>query len=180
MPMEHPNAAAIDVGAKMHMTAVRADRTPEPVRSFGTIDLHRLAECGVETVVVESAGVYWFPIFELLEGARLRGIPRQCPKFQARARTQDGRQRCAMAAAVSSPLPAARQLPAKGDIAELRTYLRQRERLLDHAASQHRQRALIEMNLRLHYWFSRRRRQSPTRSSQSGRRHGGRERGRPA
>ena len=35
MPMVHPNAAAIDVGATMHMAAVRADRTPEPVRSFG-------------------------------------------------------------------------------------------------------------------------------------------------
>ena len=46
MPMVHPNAAAIDVGATMHMAAVGADRTPEPVRSFGTftIDLHRLVD----------------------------------------------------------------------------------------------------------------------------------------
>ena len=46
MPMVHPNAAAIDVGATMHMTAVRADRAPEPVRSFGTFtaDLHRLVD----------------------------------------------------------------------------------------------------------------------------------------
>ena len=55
MPMVHPNAAAIDVGATMHMAAVSADRAPEPVRSFGTFttDLHRLVdwftECGVET-----------------------------------------------------------------------------------------------------------------------------------
>ena len=44
MAMVHPNAAAIDVGATMHVAAVRADRTPEPVRSFGTFtkDLHRL------------------------------------------------------------------------------------------------------------------------------------------
>jgi transposase len=73
MPMVHPNAAAIDVGATMHMAAVAADRTPEPVRSFGTFttDLHRLvdwfAECGVETVVMESTSVYWIPIFELLD-----------------------------------------------------------------------------------------------------------------
>jgi transposase len=73
MPIVHPNAAAIDVGATMHMAAVRADRTPEPVRSFGTFttDLHRLvdwfAECGVETIVMESTGVYWIPIFELLD-----------------------------------------------------------------------------------------------------------------
>ena len=73
MPMVHPNAAAIDVGATMHMAAVRADRTPEPVRSFGTFttDLDRLVtwfkECGVETVVMESTSVYWIPIFELLD-----------------------------------------------------------------------------------------------------------------
>ena len=63
MPMVHPNAAAIDVGATMHTAAVRADWTPEPVRSFGTFttDLHRLVnwfeECGVETVVMESTSV---------------------------------------------------------------------------------------------------------------------------
>ena len=39
MPMVHPNAAAIDIGATMHMAAVRADRAPEPVRSFGTFTL---------------------------------------------------------------------------------------------------------------------------------------------
>ena len=57
----------------MHMAAVRADRTPEPVRSFGTFtaDLHRLVDwftqCGVETVVMESTSVYWIPVFELLD-----------------------------------------------------------------------------------------------------------------
>ena len=46
MIMVHPNAAAIDVGATLLMAAVRADRTSEPVRSFGTFttDLHRLAD----------------------------------------------------------------------------------------------------------------------------------------
>src|SRR5439155_15268756 len=73
MPMVHPNAAAIDIGATMHMAAVRGDRAQEPVRSFGTFtaDLHRLldwfTECGVETVVMESNSVYWIPIFELLD-----------------------------------------------------------------------------------------------------------------
>ena len=73
MSLVHPNAAAIDIGATMHTAAVSADRTPEPVRSFGTFtaDLHRLVdwfiECGVETVVMESTGVYWIPIFELLD-----------------------------------------------------------------------------------------------------------------
>ena len=73
MSVVHPNAAAIDVGATMHMAAVNVARAPEPVRSFGTFtaDLHRLiewfAECGVDTVVMESTSVYWIPIFELLD-----------------------------------------------------------------------------------------------------------------
>jgi hypothetical protein len=75
IPTVHPNAAAIDVGATMHMAAIRADGAREPVRSFGTFtaDLHRLVdwftECGVETVVMESTSVYWIPLYELL-GAR--------------------------------------------------------------------------------------------------------------
>src|SRR5215207_3083042 len=70
MPTDHPNAAAIDIGATMHMAAVRADRASEPVRTFGTFtaDLHRLVEwfteCGVETVVMESTSVYWIPILK--------------------------------------------------------------------------------------------------------------------
>ena len=73
MPLINPNAAAIDIGATMHMAAVGADRAREPVRSFGTFtaDLYRLVdwftECGVETVVMESTSVYWIPIFELLD-----------------------------------------------------------------------------------------------------------------
>ncbi|WP_346658456.1 transposase [Bradyrhizobium sp. 134] len=73
MPMVHPNAAAIDIGATMHMAAVGADCAFEPVRSFGTFtaDLDELVEwfveCGVETVVMESTSVYWILIFELLD-----------------------------------------------------------------------------------------------------------------
>jgi len=69
----HPNAAAIDVGATLHVAAVGPDQDPEPVRSFGTFtgDLHRLADwfeqCGVRTVAMESTGVYWIPAFEILD-----------------------------------------------------------------------------------------------------------------
>ncbi|MEY9181914.1 transposase [Bradyrhizobium sp. USDA 372] len=91
MPMVHPNAAAIDVGATMHMAAVRADRAPEPVHSFGTFtaDLHRLVdwftECGVETVVMESTSVYWIPIFELLDARGFTVFLVQRARCQARA-----------------------------------------------------------------------------------------------
>lgn len=71
--MIHPNAAGIDVGAKEHVVAVRADRDPEPVRSFKafTPDLYELADwlkgCGVETVALESTGIYWITLYEILE-----------------------------------------------------------------------------------------------------------------
>src|ERR687884_160106 len=73
MPPVPPHAAAIDIGATLHVAAVRPDRAPEPVLSFGTFtaDLHRMADwferCGVKTVAMESTGVYWVPAYEVLE-----------------------------------------------------------------------------------------------------------------
>lgn len=67
------HAAGIDVGATQHDVAVPEDRDAEPVRCFEacTTDLHRLADwlkaCGIDTVVMGSTGVYWIPLFELLE-----------------------------------------------------------------------------------------------------------------
>ena len=157
--MVHPNAAAIDVGATMHMAAVNADRTPEPVRSFGTFttDLHRLvdwfAECGVETVVMESTSVYWIPIFELLDA---RGFA----VFLVNARDAKhvpGRKTDVSDAQWLQRLHSYGLLRAsfrpKGQIAELRAYVRQRERLLEYGAShiQHMQKALTEMNVQLHH-----------------------------
>ena len=69
----HPHAAGIDVGNGAHYVAVRPDRDPEPVRRFEcfTADLHRLADwlrsCKVKTVAMQSTGVYWIPIYEILE-----------------------------------------------------------------------------------------------------------------
>src|SRR5256714_375254 len=69
----HPHAAGIDVGNGMHYVAVRPDRDPQPVRRFEcfTADLHRLADwlqcCEVKTVAMQPTGVYWIPIYEILE-----------------------------------------------------------------------------------------------------------------
>lgn len=68
----HPNAAGIDIGAQTHWVCVPADRTQDNVRSFGcfTVDLYALADwlqaCNVETVAMESTGVYWIPLFQIL------------------------------------------------------------------------------------------------------------------
>jgi transposase len=69
----HPRAAGIDVGNGAHYVAVRPDQDPESVRRFEcfTADLHRLADwlegCGVETIAMQSTGVYWIPLYEILE-----------------------------------------------------------------------------------------------------------------
>jgi len=66
-------AAAIDIGSKMHMAAVNPACADIPVRMFGTFtsDLHDLADwfkaCGVTSVAMESTGVYWIPVYEILE-----------------------------------------------------------------------------------------------------------------
>jgi transposase len=73
----HPNAAGIDVGNCAHYVAVRPDRDPDPVRRFDcfTADLQRLADwlqqCGVTTVAMQSTGVYWIPLYEILEARGL-------------------------------------------------------------------------------------------------------------
>jgi transposase len=73
LTITHPNAAGIDIGSGSHFVAVPPDRDDQPVREFPsfTVDLNALADwltrCGVDTVAMESTGVYWIPLFELLE-----------------------------------------------------------------------------------------------------------------
>ena len=155
----HPDAAAIDVGATMHLAAVGPDRDEQPVRTFQTFtdDLHRLADwfaqCGIRTVVMESTGVYWIPAYEILEQ---RGF--EVMLVNARdAKHVPGRKTDVSDAQWLQRLHEYGLLRAsfrpQAEIAGLRAYLRQRERLLDYAAAhiQHMQKALTQMNLQLHH-----------------------------
>jgi transposase len=69
----HLNAAGIDVGADTHWVAVPEDRDQRPVRNFGvfTSDLIALCQwlkaCQIQSVAMESTGVYWIPLFQMLE-----------------------------------------------------------------------------------------------------------------
>ena len=71
----HPNAAGLDIGSEEIVVAVPRDRDSQPIRVFPTFtaDLHALVAwliaCGSDTVVMESTGVFWIPIYELLEAA---------------------------------------------------------------------------------------------------------------
>jgi transposase len=69
----HPHAAGLAIGSEEIWAAVPPDRTAAPVRKFGTYtpDLHALADwlkaCGMDTVAMEATGVYWIPVYEILE-----------------------------------------------------------------------------------------------------------------
>jgi transposase len=73
----HLNAAGIDIGNESHFVSIPPDRDPVPIREFGswTADLHRMAswlkEHGIRTVAMQSTGVYWIAVQEVLEQAGL-------------------------------------------------------------------------------------------------------------
>jgi transposase len=73
----HSDAAGIDIGNETHYLAVPPSRDPQPVRCFGctTAELKTMAEwlkqCGIRTVAMQSTGVYWIPVYEILEAAGL-------------------------------------------------------------------------------------------------------------
>ncbi|GHA88313.1 IS110 family RNA-guided transposase [Modicisalibacter luteus] len=155
----HPHAAAIDVGSRFHVVAIPPDHDELPVRTFNTFtgDLCLLAdwlgEKKVTTVAMESTGVYWIPVYELLEERGFDVI-----LVNARdAKNVPGRKTDINDAQWLQRLHAYGLLrgsfrPAQ-ELASLRATLRQRERLLAYAAAhiQHMQKALMEMNLQLHH-----------------------------
>jgi transposase len=73
----HPHAAGIDIGNESHYVAVPPTRDGQPVRRFGctTAELKALAEwlkqCGIRTVAMQSTGVYWIAVYDILEAAGL-------------------------------------------------------------------------------------------------------------
>ena len=162
LKMVNPTAAAIDIGSTMHMAAVNPDACDTPVRAFGTFtqDLHDLADwlksCGVTSVAMESTGVYWIPAFEVLEARGFNVI-----LVNARyAKNVPGRKTDVSDAGWLRQLHSYGLLRGsfrpEAEIATLRAYLRQRERLVEYAAAhiQHMQKALMEMNLQLHHVVS--------------------------
>jgi transposase len=154
----NPDAAGIDVASEVHYVAVPADRDSRPVRNFGptTDQLIVLAdwlqECGIRTVAMESTGVYWIPLFELLES---RGLE-VCLVNAKHVRHVPGRksdvQDCQWLQFLHSVgLLHASFRPAI-EVCAVRTLLRHRDSLVQ-GASAHLlrvQKALDQMNVLLH------------------------------
>ena len=154
-----PHAAGIDCGSWYHHVAVPVDRDPEPVRRFKTLtpDLSRLvdwlAACRIDTVAMEATGVYWIPLYELLEA---RGI--EVVLVNARhVKNVPGRKTDVVDCQWLQELHTVGLLRGSfrpsAEIASLRAYLRHRETLVQGAATHIRriQKALVLMNVQLHH-----------------------------
>ena len=154
----HPNAAGIDIGAKQNWVAVPADRDEQPVRSFGcfTEDLRAMAlwlqACGIDTVAMESTGVYWVPVFQILEeyGFEVYLVNAR-PVKNVPGRKTDVLDCQWLQRLHSFGLLAASFRPAD-EICVLRSYWRHRINLIQDATRhiQHMQKALEQMNIQLH------------------------------
>ncbi|WP_454753591.1 IS110 family transposase [Cupriavidus necator] len=152
-----PNAAGIDVGASSHWVAVPRHATDDPVREFGamTDDLNDMADwliaCGVDTVALESTGVYWIPVYEVLEqrGLKVWLVDARQMKYVP-GRKSDVQDCQWLQRLMSLGLLRAAWRP-DSEVCVVRAVARQREVLLTEQANwvQRMQKALVQMNLQL-------------------------------
>jgi transposase len=162
LPVMRPDAAGIDIGATEIFVAVPADRAAENVRSFPTFtqDLHALAgwltQCGIKTVAMESTGVYWIPLFQILEA---RGFE-VCLVNARHVKNVPGRRTdvcdCQWLQFLHSVGLLKASYRPKQEVCAVRSLLRHRESLVQMAATHvnHMQKALNQMNLQLHHVIS--------------------------
>jgi transposase len=157
-PIINPNAAGIDIGSAEHWVAVPEDRDEQAVRKFAcfTRDLHAMAawlkQCKVQTVVMESTGVYWIPLFQILEthGFEVKLVNAK------QAKNVPGRKTdvldCQWLQRLHTYGLLSGSLRPDDAICVLRSYWRHRTTLLSYISShvQHMQKALTQMNVQLH------------------------------
>ena len=166
LPVLHPDAAGIDVGASELYVAVSADRDPQPIRSFPTFtrDLHALADwlekCGIHSVAMESTSVYWIPVYQILEA---RGLEVYLVNAQ-HVKNVPGRKTdvsdCQWLQYLHSVGLLRASFRPPGFICAIRSLWRHRSSLIQMAAEHvlHMQKALDQMNLQIssrlerHHW----------------------------
>lgn len=152
-----PHAAGLDIGSEEIWVAVAPGRGGETVRRFGTFtpDLNALADwlqaCEVNTVAMESTGVYWIPVYELLEerGMKVHVVNARHVKNVPGRKTDI--QDCQWIQGLHSVGLLRGSFRPESDIVALRAYLRQRAGLIEHRSAhiQHMQKALQQMNVQL-------------------------------
>src|SRR4249920_3135718 len=152
-----PNAAGIDIGASSHWVAVPRHLADDPVREFGAMtgELNAMADwliaCGVDTVALESTGVYWIPVYEVLEqrGLKVWLVDARQVKYVP-GRKSDVQDCQWLQKLMSYGLLRAAFRPS-AEVCTIRAVARQREVLLRQQASwvQRMQKALVQMNIQL-------------------------------
>jgi transposase len=158
----HRHAAGIDIGNESHYVAVPTGRDEQPVREFGswTADLERMAQwleaCGIESVVMQSTGVYWMAVYEILQshGFQVNLVDARGTK-NLPGRKSDVQECQWLLRLHTYGLLRSCFLPPES-IRRLRTAWRLRDRHVKEAGRcvQHMQRALTEMNVQLHNTIS--------------------------
>ena len=157
LTITHPNAAGIDIGSASHFVAVPPDRDDEPVREFAsfTVDLNAIADwleaCGVDTVAMESTGVYWIALYELLESRGFTVLPVNARHVKnVLGRKADVLDCQWLQQLMTYGLLSAAFRPAE-PVCVLRSLWRQRAMLLRSQARhvQHMHKALTQMNIQL-------------------------------
>lgn len=153
-----PNAAGIDVGSKSIFVAVADERDPSPVREFGTFTDDILSmgkwlkKCEIETIALESTGVYWIPVYDILSkmGFDVWLVdPKQVKNVSGRKTDIKDAQWIMQ---LHSYGLLTRAFRPDNIILELRTYVRQRDDLVRQSAQeiQRMQKSLTQMNVQLH------------------------------
>lgn len=153
----HPNAAGIDIGNESHYVAVSPGRNATPVRQFAcfTEDLQRLADwlksCGIDTVAMQSTGVYWLPVYEILTEAGLEVFLVNARHSKNLPGRKTDVQECQWLLQLHTFGLLNNSFRPPEEICVLRAYWRQRA---EHVASasaciQRMQKALTEMNVQL-------------------------------
>jgi len=162
MPILNADAAGVDIGATEIYVAVPADRDPEPIRMFPTftLDLIHLAEwlqqCRVRTVAMESTGVYWVPLMQILE---VRGLEVYLVNAK-HVKNVPGRRTdvsdCQWLQYLHSVGLLRASFRPASDVCAIRSLLRHRDSLVEMATShvQHMQKALDQMNLQIRHVIS--------------------------
>src|SRR5262249_53248916 len=162
LPEMRPNAGGMDVGATEIVVAVPADRDADSVRSFPTFteNLYELADwlqqCRVDTVAMESTGVYWIPLFQILEG---RGIEVHLVNAQ-HVRHVPGRKSDVLDCQWLQYLHSVGLLRAsfrpEQAVCEIRSLMRHRQSLVEMSCVhvQHMHKSLDQMNLQIHHVIS--------------------------
>ena len=158
----HPDAAGIDVGASQIWVAVPSDRHARPVQVFPTFshDLYRLADflrdCGIRTVAMESTGVYWIPLYNILEARGLEVYLVNAERVKHVPGRKSDCQDCQWLQELHTYGLLADSFHPEPTIRVLRSYLRHRNHLGQEMCQQvnRMHKALVLMNLQLHLVLS--------------------------